>query len=173
MEKWFDASLTSLAAIALSAVGIYISVIVFTRIAGKRSFSSISSFDFAMTVAVGSIIASTVLSESVSLLQGIAGLAALYLLQIAAALLRRYKILKKAIDNSPHMLMRDGKIFEDNLRSSRLTVGDLRSKLRAAGVRDPKQVEAMVFETTGDISIILKDQNIPFDSWMLNDVKQP
>lgn len=47
-----------------------------------------SSFDFAMTVAVGSIIATTVLSSTVSMLHGIVGLVAVYLLQIGAALAR-------------------------------------------------------------------------------------
>lgn len=39
MENWFDASYQSLLAIGISAVVIYAAVIVFTRIAGKRSFS--------------------------------------------------------------------------------------------------------------------------------------
>lgn len=76
MEKWFEASWTSIIAILLTALGIYAAIILFTRIAGKRSFSKMSSFDFAMTVAVGSILATTILSASVSLIQGIVGLAA-------------------------------------------------------------------------------------------------
>ena len=89
MEKWFEASWTSILAIFLTAAGIYLAIIIFTRIAGKRSFSKMSSFDFAMTVAVGSILATTILSKSVSLIQGIIGLAAVYILQISAAILRR------------------------------------------------------------------------------------
>jgi uncharacterized membrane protein YcaP (DUF421 family) len=41
-----------------------------------------SSFDFAMTVAIGSIVASTILGTSVSLAEGIVGMAAVYVLQI-------------------------------------------------------------------------------------------
>ena len=99
MEKWFEASWTSIIAILLTALGIYLAIILFTRIAGKRSFSKMSSFDFAMTVAVGSIIASTILSKSVSLIQGVVGLAAVYILQISAAFLRRWSWFQKAIDN--------------------------------------------------------------------------
>ena len=55
MEKWFITDLPSAVAIVITAVGIYIAIILFTRIAGKRSFSKMSSFDFAMTVAIGSI----------------------------------------------------------------------------------------------------------------------
>lgn len=87
MENFFDTSFPSLVIICINAVGIYAAVIVFTRIAGKRSFSKMSSFDFAMTVAIGSILASTVLSSSVTLLEGVVGMAAVYLLQITAAFL--------------------------------------------------------------------------------------
>ena len=91
MENWFEVSYQSVIIISLSALGIYAAVILFTRIAGKRSFSKMSSFDFAMTVAIGSILASTILNSSVSLLEGVVGLAAVYLLQISIAYLRRYR----------------------------------------------------------------------------------
>lgn len=170
MKYWFEISATALPAIFLSAAGIYFTVILFTRLNGKRSFSSMSSFDFAMTVAVGSIIASTVLSSTVSLPEGIVGLASLFLLQALVAFIRRNPTLKKTIDNSPTLLIKDGVILEENLRSCRLTDGDLRSKLRAKGVRNMSQVDAVIFETTGDVSIILKDDREPLDAWLLKDV---
>ncbi|MBO2543971.1 DUF421 domain-containing protein [Salegentibacter sp. BDJ18] len=171
MEKWFEASWTSILAIFLTAVGIYMAIIIFTRIAGKRSFSKMSSFDFAMTVAVGSILATTILSASVSLIQGIVGLAAVYILQISAAVLRRFSWFQEAIDNSPLLLM-DGKtILYSNLKKARVTEGDLRSKLREANVLDLSQVRAVVFETTGDISVLhTSDETQELEDWLTKDV---
>ena len=116
MIKWFEASTASLIAIVLTAIGIYIATILFTRLAGKRSFSKMSSFDFAMTVAIGSVIATTILSKSVSLLQGAVGLAAVYLLQISVAMLRRFSIVQKLIDNQPMLLMDGEEILHENLQ---------------------------------------------------------
>lgn len=174
MEKWFETSFPSLIAICITAVGIYIAVIIFTRIAGKRSFSKMSSFDFAMTVAIGSIIASTILSKSVSLLQGVVGLAIVYILQISAALLRRFDFIQNAIDNSPLLLMDGEKILDDNLRKARVTESDLRSKLREANVIQLSQVKAVVFETTGDISVLhaSTDSDIEIDDWLLDGVNR-
>ncbi|MCF4100819.1 DUF421 domain-containing protein [Gillisia sp. M10.2A] len=172
METWFEASGTSLIAICISAVGIYAAVIIFTRIAGKRSFSKMSSFDFAMTVAIGSIIASTVLSKSVSLLQGVVGLAIVYVLQISAALLRRFEVFQKAIDNTPLLLMDGEKILEHNLRKARVTESDLRSKLREANVIQLSQVKAVIFETTGDISVLHCDDGTSLEEWLLKGVKR-
>lgn len=171
MEKWFEASTESLIAICLSATGIYIAVILFTRIAGKRSFSKMSSFDFPMTIAVGSVIASTALLSTVSLLQGLVGLATVYLLQMTAALLRRFNLFQKTIDNSPLLLMDGPKILNDNLRKARVSESDLRSKLREANVVKLSQVKAVVFETTGDISVLHTDEpHSEVESWIMKDV---
>ncbi|TDN95652.1 uncharacterized protein DUF421 [Salegentibacter sp. 24] len=173
MEKWFGVSINSLLAVTISAIGIYIAIIIFTRIAGKRSFSKMSSFDFAMTVAIGSIIASTLLYASVSLLQGIVGLGAVYILQISAAYLRRYAWFQKAIDNTPLMLMDREKILYKNLKKARVTEGDLRSKLREANVVELSQVRAVVFETTGDISVLhTSNEDQQLENWLIKDVSR-
>lgn len=170
MEKWFGTSLSSIGAIAITAAGIYAAVIIFTRIAGKRSFSKISSFDFAMTVAIGSIVAPPVLSRSISLLQGVTGLAAIYLLQMTAAALRRYDVFSKTIDNAPLLLMDGPHILEENLKKGKVTKTDLLSKLRESNVLRLDQVKAVVFETTGDISVLHGEINVELESWLLRDV---
>ncbi len=70
------------------ALCVYAGVVLLTRIFGKRSFSKMSGFDFPMTVAVGSIIASTIMSPSVTIISGILGLSAVYLLQFSMAMAR-------------------------------------------------------------------------------------
>ncbi|MDT0646697.1 DUF421 domain-containing protein [Zunongwangia sp. F260] len=173
MEKWFGSSWEALVAICLTGIGIYVAVILFTRIVGKRSFSKMSSFDFAMTVAVGSIIASTLLSPSVTLIEGIVGMAAIYALQISVAYLRRFKIVSDHVDNSPLLLMDGQKILQGNLKKARVTEGDLRSKLREANVLNLSQVRAVIFETTGDISVLhSEDENEVFEDWLIKDVKR-
>jgi len=172
MENWFDVSYESVIAISLSALGIYAAVILFTRLAGKRSFSKMSSFDFAMTVAVGSILASTILNSSVSLMEGVVGLAAVYVLQITAAFLRRFAFFHQLIDNTPLLLMDGPRILEGNLKKARLTNNDLRAKLREANVINLSQVRAVVFETTGDISVLHStNEGEEVEDWLLNDVK--
>lgn len=173
MEKVFETSLESIVAICINAIGIFIAVIILTRIVGKRSFSKMSSFDFAMTVAIGSIIASTVLSSSVSLVDGAMGLVMVYTLQISAAFLRRFPSFRNIIDNTPLLLMDGSKILEDNLKKARVTEGDLRSKLREANVIKMSQIRAVVFETTGDISVLhTSDDNKDLEDWLIKDVNE-
>lgn len=172
MENVFETSIESILIICINALGIYIAVIVFTRIAGKRSFSKMSSFDFAVTVAVGSIIASTVLSSSISLVDGAVGLFMVYLLQVIAAFLRRFRFFSSLVDNTPLLLMDGSKILENNLKKANVTQGDIRAKLREANVIKLSQVRAVVFETTGDISVLhTADVDKDLECWLLKDVK--
>ncbi|APA63768.1 DUF421 domain-containing protein [Maribacter sp. 6B07] len=172
MKELFNTSWETVMLISISACGIYLAIIVFTRITGKRSFSKMSSFDFAMTVAVGSIIATTILSSSVKMIEGIVGLAMVYLLQISIAFARRNKTIQNLVDNSPLLLMDGEKIIESNLRKARVTESDLRSKLREANVTELSQIKAVIFETTGDISVLHKKDDAPLDLWIMKDVKR-
>ncbi|MCM4155529.1 YetF domain-containing protein [Gramella sp. AN32] len=173
MDKWFKIDFSSFLAIFLSTIGIYLAVILFTRIAGKRSFSKMSSFDFAMTVAIGSIIATTILTKSVSLWEGIIGLLSVYILQLTVAMLRRFQFIQDAVDNSPLLLMDGKNILHENLRKARVAESDLRSKLREANVIKLEQVRAVVFECTGDISVLhTEDASKELEDWLLNDVER-
>jgi uncharacterized membrane protein YcaP (DUF421 family) len=173
MEEWFKFSTEALWAIVLTSIGIYIAVILLTRIGGKRSFSKMSSFDFAITVAVGSIIATTVLSKSVSLWDGITGLTVLYIVQLSTAFLRRYAIVQKVTDNKPLLLMDGQEVLYENLKKARVTESDLKSKLREANVLELSQVRAVVFESTGDIAVLhTRDNQQQVEKYILEGVNR-
>lgn len=88
--------------IPLTGVGIYLAMVALTRVAGPRSFSKMSSTDFATTVAIGSIIASVLLSPHPSLLAGALALTTLYGIQALVTWGRsRARWVTRAIDNEP------------------------------------------------------------------------
>lgn len=167
-ELWLTTSWTHVWLVVVSTLAIFAAVITYTRIAGLRSFSKMSGFDFASTVAVGSIMA-TVSVTSASLLNGFIGLATLFAAQVAIALLRRLTKFEQVVDNRPVLLMAGQRVLHDNLRRSRLTEHDLRGKLREANVTDTSQVLAVVLETTGDVSVLQGDG--PLDVGILEGVR--
>lgn len=155
MSTWFLAPLPHLLAVVLSALGVYVVVIALVRAVGLRSFSKMTSVDFAMTVAVGSIMASTILTPDPPLLQAAVALASLFGIQFSLTLLRKHmNWAEKVFDNEPVVLMTANRILWDNLRKTRVTEHDLWAKLREANVLDPSEVRAVVLETTGDISVL-------------------
>lgn len=153
--SWVTTSLGAVVMVAVSAVGIYLSVMILTRWAGLRSFAKISSFDFAMTVAIGSLIASTIITEDPPLLQAAAALVALYALQMGVAVLRRRSgLVRAAVDNTPLLLMDGRRVLWENMDAARLTEADLRAKLREANVLRLEEIRAVVMESTGDVSVL-------------------
>lgn len=159
--------------VLLTATGVYLSVIILTRLSGLRSFSKMSSFDFAMTVAIGSVIATTVVAENPPLLLSAVALVAIYGLQIIVAILRlNSNLMQKLIDNRPMVLMVGTEIIEENMRAVRVTKTDLLAKLREANVLHLDEVKVVVLESTGDISVMHGEPNErPIDSILLENVR--
>lgn len=168
--QWITTTPTALGMVLVSGVGIYIVLLVLTRATGLRSFSKMSSFDFATTVAFGSIIASTLLSKNPPLANAAFALAVLYGLQYGVSQARHFSPrLQRLVDNEPLLLMAGETVLHDNLRAARVTLDDLRSKLRMAGVTDRSQVLAVIFETTGDCSVLCNGDRL--DPWLLVQVR--
>ena len=134
-------------------------MVLFVRLAGLRAFSKMSSYDFAVTVAFGSVLAATVVSPSTGLTQGVLGMGALFAVQWLIGWARaRWPILQRATDNDPILLMRDGEVLSDNMARARVTLPELRAKLREANVMNRSEIRAVVLETTGDVSVLHGDR---------------
>jgi uncharacterized membrane protein YcaP (DUF421 family) len=171
--SWITTSWMSAWMVIVSTVGIYLILIAFTRMAGLRSFSKMSSFDFAITVAFGSIIASTILAKDPPLFQAVIGLGTLYIIQMIVANLRGSStVMSGLVDNEPLLLMRGTEILEDNLKEAKVTHGDLRAKLREANATQLSQVKAVVMEATGDVAVLHNDDsNHEIDDELLKGVR--
>lgn len=153
--SWILTSLEAVLMVLLSTAGIYLSMILLTRVSGLRSFSKMSGFDFAVTVAIGSVLATTIVTEDPPLFQAAVALAALYGIQMLVATLRiRSPAVSAAVDNEPLLLMAGEEVLTENLRRAQVTEADVRAKLREANVLDPREVRAVVLETTGDVSVL-------------------
>lgn len=154
-RHWFAAGWPEVALVLASTFSIYAVVILFTRFAGLRSFSKMSASDFAMTVAVGSLLGSSVAQSPPPVLLSVVALGGLFAGQwlIAWARTRSARI-AAAVDNRPVLLVVDGRQLRHNMRACRVSEGDLRAKLRQAAISSLDDVAAVVFETTGDVSII-------------------
>jgi len=154
---------------------IFLLVIIATRIIGLRSFAKFTTYDFAVTIAIGSIISST-LTSSTSIAQGfIAIFSLLVLTYIFSILQRKFPKLNSVISNEPLLLMDGHKILKDNLQYARIQETQLISKLREANVLNFDQVLYVILESTGDISVLHKsnaENDIKFEEKLLKGVRR-
>lgn len=151
----FETTWTTLGVIAATGALTYAAVILAVRAAGLRSLAQLSAFDFAVTVALGTILATTTLTGAVSAPEAAAALATLFGLQWVVGLLRRHTAHGSAVaDNTPAYLMVGPEILEHNLDRVHMTRADLAATLRKHGVARRDQVAAVVMETTGELSVL-------------------
>ncbi|MDO6821333.1 DUF421 domain-containing protein [Zobellia sp. 1_MG-2023] len=153
---------------------IFVVIIILTRIVGLRAFAKFTAYDFAFTVAIGSIISST-LTSSTTLVHGSIAIAGLLIIMfVFSTLQRKFPFLSKIISNAPLLLMDRNKILYDNLKSARIEEEQLISKLREANVLNYDQVFAVILESTGDISVLhasSSEKNEKFDKILLKGVR--
>ena len=150
-----------------------IAVITFTRLSGLRSFSKMSEYEFAVTVALGSVLAGMITATDKSLAIGIAALAALFIAQAVIAFVRtRSSLARKAVDNAPVMLMEKGELIHRNLKRTNVAEADIWGKLREANALQLDRVHAVILESTGDISVLHGDPDLDIADCILDGVQR-
>ena len=154
--KWFD-SWSSLATTALAGVVAYVWLVVFLRLSGKRTLSKLNAFDFVVTVALGSTLASVLTSQQLPLANGLLALALLIVLQYAVAwLTARAAWFRRLIRSEPTLLFRQGEFLEGAMRASRISRDEVIAAARREGVGDLADIEAILIETDGSFSVLRK-----------------
>ncbi|PGH45359.1 hypothetical protein COO58_13705 [Micromonospora sp. WMMA1996] len=117
----------------------------------------VNAFDFVVTVALGSTVATILLSRDVSLVEGILALALLVALQYAAVLLAvRWPPSQRLLKARPTLLLRDGQLRYETMRSVRVAESEIRQAARSQGTGDLGDLAAVVLETDGSLSVITR-----------------
>jgi uncharacterized membrane protein YcaP (DUF421 family) len=158
---------------AVGSLLIFIVIVLVTRIVGLRSFAKFTAYDFAFTVAIGSIISST-LTSSTSIARGSTAIASLLVLTFIFSFLQRaIPKFSSIISNKPLLLMDGSEILHDNLKYARIEKSQLIAKLREANVIDFQQVKAVILESTGDISVLhTSDEDLSLENDLLEGVRR-
>ena len=155
---FFDTWLGLLRVVVVGVLA-YAAVIVVVRVGGKRTLAKMNAFDLVVTVALGSTLATIILSKDVALFEGVLALALLALLQFAVAWASlRYDWVKRVAKAEARTLLRDGTIDEIALRDERVTRDELLAAVRGGGFGGLDAIAAVVLETDGSFSVIPRAQ---------------
>ena len=155
MEAIFFNGWSVLGRTLLIGVLAYVSLVFMLRVSGKRTLAKMNAFDLVVTVAIGSTLATIVLSKSVALAEGLLALALLIGMQFAISWSStRMPWLRRVVTGEPRLLLRDGAMLDDALRDARVTREEVRAAVRSAGIGALGDVAAVVLETDGSFSVI-------------------
>lgn len=156
------------AAVAIATAGMYAALVVLVRVLGQRMLASLSTFDLAAIIGIGSVLGRAALGEAPRLVGGLVALATLAACQAAVGLVRTRGWGARAVTTRPILLMAGETVLTRNLRRCHVVPSELAAKLRQAGIRHRREVAIAVLEPSGSISVLSTGELI--DPLLLIDV---
>ncbi len=151
---WFD-SWGDLGRVVAVGAAAYVVLVLVLRISGKRTLAKLNAFDLVVTVALGSTLATILLSSDVSWAEGATAFALLVLLQLVVSWTTTHVGPGRSLVTArPTTVLRDGVVDEAALKAQRLTHEELRQAVRGSGAGGFDQVARVVLETDGTLSVI-------------------
>jgi uncharacterized membrane protein YcaP (DUF421 family) len=137
----------------------YVLLIFLLRVSGKRTLSKMNAFDFIVTVALGSTLATVMLNKNIALADGVLGFFLLIFLQFMITWLSaRYKTVSSLIKSTPTLLLYKGEMLKKIMLKERIDEDEIHAVVRENGYSSIEGIDAIVLETDGSLTVI-KDTN--------------
>ncbi|WP_339752314.1 DUF421 domain-containing protein [Algoriphagus aquimarinus] len=140
--------------VVLTILG-YLAMVFLLRISGKRTLSKMNAFDFVVTIALGSCLASISLNKNITLTDGVVAFSLFILMQFTFTYLSVHvKGFRSLITSNPVVVFYQGCFLENELKKQRLTKEEVYNECRLKGFSNLDEVHLIILESTGDISIL-------------------
>lgn len=148
--------------IIIRATGAVIMLFVLTRILGKRQISQLTFFEYITGIALGDLAGTMSTDLEANYFHGVASLLVWFALPFGMELLTLKSIrLRHLLDGQSTVLIQEGKVMEKNLKKERFTADELLEQLRTKNIFKVADVEFALLEPSGELSVLLKEENQP------------
>ena len=141
---------------------LYALVVLGMRIMGKRQLGELQPSELVTTILISNIATLPIENTNVPLLSGAVPILTLMCFEVILSYLgmknRRFRTI---LSGTPRIIIRQGKIDQQELENLRYSVDDLMEQLRVNSIFDIQQVEMAVVETTGQLSVCKKAETLP------------
>lgn len=148
--------------IIIRSVFAFVTLLALTRWMGKTQVSQLTFFDYVVGITIGSIAASLGIDQSITFLNGGIGLLVWAVLTVLVSYIgiKSYWF-RRMTDGEPTVIIKNGKVQENNLKKMRMTIDQLMLELREKNAFRVSDVEFAVMETNGELSVLQKRENQP------------
>ncbi len=145
----------------LRPVIIYLFLVVSLRLAGKRELAQLNPFDFVVLMTLSNTVQNGIIGDDNTVTGAIIGASSLLLVNyVMVRLLFGHERLDRLIEGDPDVLIDDGKILPDRLKSELITLPELVSAAHKQGFASLEEVARAVIEPGGTISFIGKKPDL-------------
>lgn len=140
----------------LRAAGMYLALMLLFRIAGRRSLSDLTTFDFVLLMIIGEATQQALLGEDFSFINVMLVIATLIVLDVGLSLAKlNSRRLARVLDGHATLVVEHGRFLHGRMRKARLTEDDVLESARdSQGIETVEQIRYAIVERNGKISII-------------------
>jgi uncharacterized membrane protein YcaP (DUF421 family) len=129
---------------------VYLFLVVFLRIFGKRELAQLNPFDLVVLLSLSNTVQNAMIGDDNSVSGGVVGAFSLLAINwVLAWILYRAPKATKLLSGEPATLVQNGVVDEEEMKKQSLTHEDLISVLNKNGFNDPSDVQACVLEPNG------------------------
>lgn len=161
MKNIFFDSWESVVRTCLITVMAYILLILLLRASGKRTLSKMNAFDFIVTIALGSTLATVILNKNVALIDGVLSFSLLIGLQyLITWLSARYKKISSLVKSTPALLVYKGVMLREIMLKERIDEDEIKAIIRSKGLSSMQDADAVVLETDGSLTVMTNVENL-------------
>jgi len=136
---------------------VYVFLVVGLRLAGKRELAQLNPFDLVVLLTISNTVQNAIIGEDNSITGGLVGAATLLLINYAVVrFLFTHPKLDRIIEGDPDVLIDQGVIKEDRLKSEVVTMAELETAAHKQGIASLEEIERAVIEPGGNITFVAK-----------------
>ena len=140
------------------AVAVYVFLLAFVRLTGKRQIGQLAPFDLVLLLVLANAVQSSINGGDNSLVGGLIGAAALISLNhLFGYVTFKSKRLEHFVEGRPKVIIHNGHLYADVMRTAQLTHHELNSALRQAGCAYIGECRYAILENNGAISVVKKE----------------
>jgi len=145
--------------IIIRSLCVYLFMIFGIRLFGKTQLSQLNAGDVVLLLLISNAVQNAMVGENTSLEGGILAALVLFIANYALKnFVFRNKKIQKLLKDDPVILIKDGKIIQENVDRVDVTDEELEEAIREHGVENEKEVKLAILETDGNISIVSADK---------------
>ena len=138
----------------LRTIFLYLVLIAVIRLMGKRQIGQMEASEFVVTMLVANLAAIPMQDEGVPLHSGLVPILTILGVEFVLTALSMASLrFRQLLCGKPVILIENGKILQDNLRRTRVTLDELTGHLREKDILDLSTVQFAILETDGNLSV--------------------
>lgn len=146
----------------LRVIIIYIAVLIFLRLMGKRQIGEMQPYEVVITLIIADLATLPMSDTNIPLLNGILPLAVLVLVHFILTLITRKSTkIRRFLSGKPIIVISPNGIVYQSLKDLNMSIDDIMEMMRQNGYYSLDQILYAIIETNGKISIIPTSDNSP------------